>query len=273
MDRNLAQRVPSGALILLARIRCLLDVADRSRWIGGEYRAAAFDRLNNVGHYRLVAGYWSKHRGEVEADVATWAETGRALASLKWNKETRKLLSSWREHRGVTMWMIANYVGCLSRLRQADLREIVASSRDALRSLPHDHCARYLAHAGAEACALLGDKRRLQETWELYTNYFDCKESDKEWFPGRRNLVTEIPMLVRFLEQDQLGLYRRTIWAMRWRHLLGPLGIQSTVSRSVPIPWWLIWILHLDARTSISKFSNELSFLRDHCFDSSRPGR
>ncbi len=226
----------------------LLALADRTPWINGRYRAKALDRLNDIGHYRLVTRYWKKHKGEVESDVATWAETGRALASLKQRKEACNLLSSWRTRRGVSMWTVANYVGCLSLFRKSGLRERVASPGDALRDLPHDHCARYLVHVRAEACALLGDKEGLQDTWKRYRNYFDCKENTGEWFQqGRHYLLTDIPMLVHYLQQNETGLYRRAVWGLRWNALLKSSGIrsglQSNVSSAVPIPWWLIWLL------------------------------
>jgi hypothetical protein len=63
------------------------------------------------------------------------------------------------------MWVIANYVGCLSALSKCDLQEIVCSSGEALRDLPHDHSARYLAHVKAKAYALLGDTQGLVNTW------------------------------------------------------------------------------------------------------------
>ena len=146
------------------------------------------------------------------------------------------------------MWVVANYVTSLSVVKPSDLKEIAESSRDALRDLPHDHCARYLAHVKAEACALLGDKGGLRETWDQYRIYFDCKENSNEWFEDRRRpLLTDIPMLVRFLEQNQFGLYRKTVWGLRWRHLSRYVGGRSGLGNSIPIPWWawsiLIWIL------------------------------
>jgi len=233
----------------------LLQLADNSPWIDGAYRARAFDRLNSIGHCLLVINYWKKHRAEVEADVATWAETARALASLKRKGEAGQFMSSWRERRGISMWVVANYVGCLSALRSSGLKEILASSSDALRDLPHDHCARYLAHARAEACALLGDKQGLRETWDQYRSYFDCKEKSNEWFDDRRRpLLTDIPMMVRYLEQNQLGLYRRAVWRLRWRHISSFLGMRMNPTGQLPVPWWawaiLIWILLQILRTS-----------------------
>jgi cellulose synthase operon protein C len=226
----------------------LLELADRSPWIDGSYRAKALDRLNGIGHYQLVIRYWKKHRAEVEADVSTWSETGRALASLRRNSEARKLLSSWSSRRGVSMYVVANYVGCLSAVWPSDLKQIVATCGEALRDLPHDHCARYLAHVKAEACALLGDKLGLRETWDQYRSYFDCNENTNEWFEQRRRpLLTDIPMLVRFLEQNQAGLYRKMVWGMRWRNISRFLGWRSRLIKSLPIPWWawaiLIWIV------------------------------
>jgi predicted Zn-dependent protease len=232
----------------------LLKLADSSPWADAAYRARALDRLNSVGHYRLVINYWKKNKEEVEADVRTWSETGRALASMKATRRAHELLSSWRRRKGVSMWVIANYVGCLSALSKSDLREIVASSGDALRDLPHDHCARYLAHVKAEGCALLGDSQGLLNTWTQYRSYFDCKETSNEWFQDRRQpLLTDIPMLVRFLEQKQHGLYRRTVRRLRWRHILGSLVRRRTRTQSTRIPWWtwviLIWILMQLLRT------------------------
>jgi tetratricopeptide (TPR) repeat protein len=224
----------------------LLALADRSSWTNGAYRAKALDRLNSVGHHRLVIKYWKKHKGEVERDVSSWSETGRALASLGRRSEARALLSSWRERHGVSMWVIANYVGCISAVWPSDLKEIVATSGDALRDLPHDHCARYLAHVKAEGCALLRDRRGLRETWDQYRSYFDCNENSREWFEDRRRLLlTDIPMMVRFLEQNQSGQYRRAVWRLRWRHIARSLGARSKFGKSIPIPWWawaiLIW--------------------------------
>lgn len=220
----------------------LLALADRCSWIDSTYRARALNLLNDVGHYRLVMKYWKKHHAELEATVETWSEVGRALASLRRNREVRQLASSWRKRRGVAMWMIANYVGCLSALRKDDLREIVSSSGDALRNLPHDHCARFLAHTKAEAHVLLGDKSGLLDTWNGYRSYFDCNVKPNEWFQDlRRPLLTDIPMLVRYLEQHQLGQYRRTVWGLRWRHISKALGRGKKRRGSLWWLWPLLW--------------------------------
>ena len=226
----------------------LLSLADGSAWADPVYRAIALNRLNGVGHYRLVRNYWKKHRSEVETDVRTWSQIGRALVSMKRRREARELLSSWRHRKGVSMWMIANYISCLSALSKNDLREIVSSSGDALRDLPHDHCARYLAHVRAESYALLGNTEGLLNTWTQYRTYFDCKEASNEWFEDkRRPLLTDVPMLVRFLEQKQYGLYRRTVRRLQWQYMVGSLLKTRTRTQAIRIPWWtwliFFWIL------------------------------
>src|ERR1039457_2509918 len=87
-----------------------------------------------------------------------------------------------------------------------------------------------------------GDQCGLRDTWSQYRSYFDGKENSNEWFEAqRRPLLTDIPMLVRFLEQNRTGLYRRTVWRVRWRHLSKHLGTRSG-RRPMLIPWWA-WVL------------------------------
>jgi len=59
-------------------------------------------------------------------------------------------------------------------------------------------------------------------------------------------LLTEIPMMIRFLEQNESGLYRKAVWRLRWRHLAGSLPIPKNSTGSVRFRWWWaisIWML------------------------------
>src|SRR6202007_17711 len=116
-------------------------------------------------------------------------ETARALVVLKRKGEARTLLENWRERSGVRMWAVANYVNSLPGMRGKHLGEIRSSCRDALAGLPHDHCAKYLVHREAEACALLGDEKGLLGVWEQHRNYFDGKLEDAEGFGVRRRVL------------------------------------------------------------------------------------
>ena len=99
--------------------------------------------------------------------VNEWAEIGRAFVGSRFHAEGRKFFAAWRERAGVAMWMITNYILTLSCFRHEQLRERYNSARDALAGLPHDHCAKYLAHVQAEACALLGNRNDFLERWNI----------------------------------------------------------------------------------------------------------
>jgi cellulose synthase operon protein C len=221
----------------------LLALADRRPWMNGRYRAQIFDRFSSVGYFGLVLNYWKKHKDVVEADGATWAETARAMVSLGLRAEARKLLTSWRTRPGVGMWVVTNYVQSFSPLRSNDLRQVTATCRDALKNLPHDHCARYLAHVEAEAYALLGDKSGFLETWNHHRSYFDCRETEGEWFENKRkHLLTDIPMMARYLQQNKLGLYRRTLWGWRWNYFWDRLVMRRRTAKFLGVPWWTWFI-------------------------------
>jgi tetratricopeptide (TPR) repeat protein len=226
----------------------LLTLADRQPWMNGRYRAQIFDRFSSVGYFGLVLNYWKKQKHVVENDVATWAETARAMVSLGLRADARKLLANWRTRPGVGMWVVTNYVQSFSPLRSKDLRQVAATCRDALNNLPHDHCARYLAHIEAEAHALLGDKPGFLDTWNRYRSYFDCRQTEGEWFETKRqHLLTDIPMMARYLQQNELKLYRRTLRGWRWNYFWDLLYMRRRTAKILGIPWWtwfwlLIWL-------------------------------
>ena len=118
-----------------------------------------------------------------------------------------------------------------------------ATCQDALSGLPHDHCANYLAHVLAEACALLGEKDALLQTFESYRAYFDKPLKAQEYFqPKRRPLLGEIPMLVRYLQQNETGLYRKALWKLRWSARPGSASGRSK-EPLIGIPWFAWWII------------------------------
>jgi len=175
--------------------------------------------------------------------VSTWAETSRALVSLGRKAEARELLSSWRTRRGVGMWTITNYIQSLSPLRREGLQEILATCRDALANLPHDHCARYLAHVQAESAVLLDDQQGFRGVWERYRPYFDCRETTNEWFEARRkHLLSEVPMMARYLQEGHLGLFRKMRRSWRWKHIQDGLHVRRTWNGASGIPWWT-WLI------------------------------
>jgi tetratricopeptide (TPR) repeat protein len=223
----------------------LLEIIDLTSWSKGRYRASLLKQLCDVGYSRLVVRYWRKNRTLVETDVDSWAETARALVNLNRKSDVRRLLAQWRERTGVGMWVVTNYVMCLSALRPKQLREMLSSCRDALAGLPHDHCAKFLAHLQAEACALIGDRKALAETWNDYRSYFDGKLEKGEWFHSRRkHLLADVPIIARALRDNDLPLYRRMLWSLRWKQFT--VEVQLTKLGGVRINrgwWWIVWAL------------------------------
>ena len=183
----------------------------------------------------------------MEGDVDAWAETARALVVLKRKREARALLQSWRERSGVGMWAVANYVNSLTGARAKQLEEVSSACRDALAGLPHDHCAKYLVHRQAEACALLGDRQGLLETWKQYRNYFDGKLEKSEWFETRRRyLLGDLVILARSLEENNRKMYNKVLRSLRWKKIAGRLQLQNTSGRKANLRWWwVIWVLFM----------------------------
>jgi len=145
------------------------------------------------------------------------------------------------------MWMIANYALCVSRYRRSHLEELRTACQDALSGLPHDHCASFLAHVLAEACALLGDKEAFLKTWNAYSVYFGAELKNDEYFhPKRRHLLGDIPMMARYLQQNETWLYRKMVWKLRWGSVQ-PTDTESGTERQLfaNFPWWAWWLLFM----------------------------
>jgi len=219
----------------------LLGLVDQAPWGDGRYRAAVFEVLIDHGYQRAVVRYWKKHPDLVNSDLESWRSVGRALVGLKKNAEGRKLLAGWRDRSGVAMWVVANYILTFSSFGAAQLREAAAACNDALAELPHDHCAKYLAHKQAEAFALLGDKQAFLETWNRYRNYFGTDPAKDEFF-RQTYLLADIPAMAHLLQQNETKAYSQIVRSLRWRPVWQRLGTSGGQNPFADIPWW-IWIL------------------------------
>jgi predicted Zn-dependent protease len=225
----------------------LQKMVDAAPWSGERYRASLIKQLSDVGYARLVVRYWKKNKAAVVGDVDAWAETARALVVLKRKGEARTLLASWRERSGVGMWAVANYVNSLTGMRAKQLGEVRSACRDALAGLPHDHCAKYLVHRQAEACALLGDEKGLLETWKQYRNYFGGKLEKGEWFEARRRyLLADLLILARSLEENNRKMYKKMLRSLRWKRITEGFQLPNISGKTVNVRWWwVIWVLFL----------------------------
>jgi tetratricopeptide (TPR) repeat protein len=234
---------PSGGARQLMRVAKSLDSV---AWSSGIYRAELYSVLSGYGYQRLVRRLWKKSNATQKLTINEWSQIGRALVGAHLYSEGRQFLSTWRDRPGVQMWMMTNYILCLSRRRKEQLREIFTVCHDALSGLPHDHCASYLAHAQAEASALLGDKEKIMETRSSYSAYFETALKENEYFrTEQRHLLGDIPMLVRYLQQNESWLYRKMLWKLWWNATWhSRQGHNRRASLSVgKIPWWVWWII------------------------------
>jgi predicted Zn-dependent protease len=223
----------------------LLKMIDSANWAKEGYIGSPLKELCDAGYTRLVARYWKNNTAIVEDDVDAWAQTARALINLKRSSEARTFLEPWRKKPGVGMWVIANYVISLSTWRPEQLREIVSSCRDALGGLPHDHCAKFLAHVQAEACALLGEPDALLEIWKGNESYFDGKQQKGEWFQTKRqHLLVDVPAMARAHRDHDTSTYRRMLRSLRWKRISSRIQLSTTTNRKVDARWfWILWLL------------------------------
>jgi hypothetical protein len=222
----------------------ILRGEESAAWMDGRYRMHLLTALCDHGYAGLVVRYWRRNRAQVESDIDCWAQSVRALAVCGRKREARELMAVWRERQGVGLWVVASFAGCWNGLLPRDRRDLRGWCVEAVRALPHDPCARYLAHLGAEASALLGDTDGLLESWRQHIRYFDGKLAENEWFDhSRRHLLEDIPFLVRSIEGGRRLLYQRTLWRLRSRYAWRALraSMVGRVVENVPfMVWWLL---------------------------------
>ena len=212
----------------------LVETLDQFAWSDDGHRAVLLGTLDNYGYQYLVFDYWKEYPERVQADFRTLAEVGRALLNRKRRKEVRELMSDWRERPEMKMWAITNYVLASPRGRRQALDSVARTCSDALAKLPHDHCARFLAHKQAEAYALLGEQEAFLNTWDTYRHYFGSDPSKQEFFPDR-HLLADIPTMAHTLRQGSSAEYRKLLRELRWR--------RATGAAYPDIPWWAILLL------------------------------
>jgi hypothetical protein len=227
----------------LARLERLINDA---KWDGSSYRAEVYRELCDYGYHRVVRRLWRKH-GAANFSIEEWSQIGRALVGAHLYSEGRGFMGAWRKRPGVPMWMIANYSLCMSRFRRNQLEELRLTCRDALSGLPHDHCANFLAHILAEACALLGDREAFLQTWNTYSIYFGAELKEDEYFhPKRRHLMGDIPMMARYLQQNETWLYGKRVWKLRWATIRPDRTDGRTERQALAdVPWWVWWLLFM----------------------------
>jgi hypothetical protein len=221
LDQKMNPRVPkwirhSSLSYSTRQIGKLTHLVEQSGWADSNYLADLLTVLNKHGYWRLVLSCWNRMSAKgLQSNSAAWAQAGLAMVNLSKKPAARKLMHDWRTRPGVAMWMLANYLLCLSRLRRDDLKEVVITCRDALNGLPHDHCACYLAYMEVEACALLDDKNAMIAAWDKNTRYLNGIPEKGEFFPqAQRYLARRLPVAVRLAKQHDDSGFRKIRWEL-----------------------------------------------------------
>jgi tetratricopeptide (TPR) repeat protein len=203
-----------------------------------------FEILNTHRYPRLVIRFWKQMCDEgLAGDSDAWAQAGRAMVNRGQNRMARALFRDWRNRLGVHMWSLANYMQCLSCFRRRDLEERIATCRDALANLPHDHCARYLTCMQAEAYALLGDKEGLRAIWRDRRGYFSGELMKGEYFKAsEKHLIYDIPDMIEALQSDDRKAYRKLLWRLHFRRLWNQnsRAVLRVVARIIILLWVII---------------------------------
>lgn len=202
-------------------IYSLRKVIKTSAWRNEFRESDLLEILNGNRYPRLVIRFWKEScREGLDGDSQAWAQAGRAMIDCRQYRTARALFRNWRDRRGVQMWSLANYMQSLSRFRRRDLEEIIATCRDALTDLAHDHCARYLACMQAEACALAGDEKGLIAVWQERLAYFRTELKKNEYFKAsEKHLIYDIPDMGEALERNDRKAYRKLLWRVRSQRL------------------------------------------------------
>jgi tetratricopeptide (TPR) repeat protein len=269
--QDLAEKLPSLAPLadresrsLFARIRLDLaqladDHAEMERW-AREVHAPYFQRVlenlrKNPRGTRIRLPYrreMQKHMTCLPASLASCLagldvdiDANVMAAEVTYDGTANWAAAEWLERRGLevrSFVVTPEYSGIFP----THLQEIRAACARALAGLPHDHCARYLAHVQAEACALLDDKEGFLATWTEHRGYFDREGSKGEWFQhDRRHLLEDIPKMAQLLEQNARWKYRTTLWRLRWGQLYRTIlsSHPARAARRIPlVVWWLLFL-------------------------------
>ena len=201
----------------------LLRLVERSGWRDSGYLTDLMTLLNKEKYRRLVLACWKRMQtAGLGSDTRAWAEAGLALVNLGRKRAARALLQDWRTRPGVQMWMVANYLLALPRLRRRQLAEVIASAHDGLAALPHDHTSIFVVYLEAEARALSNDRAGLLATWQQHRREFEAALPQGDYFPASRHyLIRDLAKAVELLEASDQSGFRKVVLRLRLQRLWG----------------------------------------------------
>lgn len=98
------------------------------------------------------------------------------------------------------MWGVANLLAFMPWTRRCHLEAALASSRDALERLEHDHTARYLVCRLCEAALRLNRLPVFRDAVQRYRSYLSSEITEGEFMPRQHAyLVKVIPLFDQLL--------------------------------------------------------------------------
>ena len=203
------------------RMRKVLETLKANSWSAGEDFAAVFSALNGNRIQTLVVDCWNRNTSQkLHGNTEAWAQVGRALIGLKRRRAARRLLSNWRQRRGVSMWTVANLILSIPRWSRADREAVTSTCSNALEMLPHDHVSRYLAYMLAEAQALGRDFKGLKETGGRFSMSFNSRREKSEFFPEWQVYLTDLlPPAIEAVNAGNSQPAKRTFYTLWLRRL------------------------------------------------------
>ncbi len=128
----------------------------------GSYTAAILSKLEDFGLRRYLFRFAKKHAAFAETRTKVWQIIGHALATAprKKGRQARRWMARWQAHPGCELWVVTNYLIAIEDSRglgrERKLRLILATAREAVRTLPTDHTLQFVVGKYAEAALRLG---------------------------------------------------------------------------------------------------------------------
>jgi len=142
---------------LINRLADMLQRLHVCPWDDGRYKAVVLDRLAREKAMDEVFAYWNQFRDVCRRQTPVWTTLGAILVAapaVRWEL-VRDWLRDWRDHEGVAMATVADYLTSLRRTKWPapgqQLEECHRTAHDALERLEPDERLPYVACVLCEA--------------------------------------------------------------------------------------------------------------------------
>jgi hypothetical protein len=205
----------------------LVAALDTCSWDDGSWCAMVLKQLAAVGDPKAVARFRRSHATRCIESTPLWQVIGLCYVNRSQWRKAWSWLASWRDHDGMDMWMLANYVMSLCHdmplfNRRAHWRGVFETCRDGLERLRADYTARFIA---TTLCATALRLHLDAEFVEHAGRYHDllADTSDRHWMPPRDGHVPALLLLFHEAMTDEAPdvaalakRFRGVAWLWPW---------------------------------------------------------